>query len=131
RTGHRERLSHDSGQARIWGGVESGCGEGAPGSGGNVVGVRGTNLCSGTNAGFDVGREIASERETGARLGEGEAGSRARHLRARAAGGCPKTPLDSIQNWEQGHRPPEGPARVLRAVMAKNPVAVEEALGSR
>ena len=39
--------------------------------------------------------------------------------------------LDSIQNWEQGHRRPEGPARVLLAVIAKNPVAVEEALGSR
>jgi putative transcriptional regulator len=39
--------------------------------------------------------------------------------------------LDSIQNWEQGHRRPEGPARVLLAVIAKNPAAVEEALGSR
>jgi putative transcriptional regulator len=38
--------------------------------------------------------------------------------------------LDSIQNWEQGHRRPEGPARILLAVIAKNPHAVEEALGS-
>jgi putative transcriptional regulator len=38
--------------------------------------------------------------------------------------------LDSIQNWEQGHRQPEGPARVLLLVIAKNPKAVEEALGS-
>ena len=38
--------------------------------------------------------------------------------------------LDSIQNWEQGHRQPEGPARILLAVIAKNPKAVEEALGS-
>jgi transcriptional regulator with XRE-family HTH domain len=38
--------------------------------------------------------------------------------------------LDSIQNWEQGHRKPEGPARILLAVIAKNPKAVEEALGS-
>jgi putative transcriptional regulator len=36
--------------------------------------------------------------------------------------------LDSIQNWEQGHRRPEGPARVLLVVIAKNPKAVEEAL---
>ncbi len=36
--------------------------------------------------------------------------------------------LDSIQNWEQGHRQPEGPARILLAVIAKNPRAVEEAL---
>ena len=36
--------------------------------------------------------------------------------------------LDSIQNWEQGHRQPEGPARALLAVIAKNPKAVEEAL---
>jgi putative transcriptional regulator len=39
--------------------------------------------------------------------------------------------LDSIQNWEQGHRQPVGPARTLLAVIAKNPKAVEEALGSR
>ncbi|MGA2184124.1 MAG: helix-turn-helix domain-containing protein [Bryobacteraceae bacterium] len=38
--------------------------------------------------------------------------------------------LDSIQNWEQGHRQPEGPARTLLAVIARNPKAVEEALGS-
>ena len=38
--------------------------------------------------------------------------------------------LDSIQNWEQGHRQPEGPARILLAVIAKNPKAVEKALGS-
>ena len=38
--------------------------------------------------------------------------------------------LDSFQNWEQGHRRPEGPARALLAVIAKNPEAVEEALGS-
>ena len=38
--------------------------------------------------------------------------------------------LDSIQNWEQGHRQPEGPARILLAVIAKNPKAVEEAVHS-
>jgi putative transcriptional regulator len=38
--------------------------------------------------------------------------------------------LDSIQNWEQGHRRPEGPARTLLAVIAKNPKAVEEAIRS-
>jgi putative transcriptional regulator len=37
--------------------------------------------------------------------------------------------LDSIQNWEQGHRRPEGPARILLAVIANNPGAVEAALG--
>jgi putative transcriptional regulator len=36
--------------------------------------------------------------------------------------------LDSVQNWEQGHRRPAGPARILLAVIAKNPKAVEEAL---
>jgi putative transcriptional regulator len=36
--------------------------------------------------------------------------------------------LDSIQNWEQGHRQPEGPARTLLVVIAKNPKAVEQAL---
>ena len=38
--------------------------------------------------------------------------------------------LDSIQNWEQGHRQPEGPARTLLVVIAKNPKAVEAALRS-
>lgn len=36
--------------------------------------------------------------------------------------------LDSIQNWEQGHGRPEGPARRLLLVIAKNAKAVEEAL---
>ena len=36
--------------------------------------------------------------------------------------------LDSLQNWEQGCRQPEGPARILLAVIAKNPKAVEAAL---
>jgi putative transcriptional regulator len=36
--------------------------------------------------------------------------------------------LDSIQNWEQGHRRPEGPARTLLVVIAKNPKAGEDAL---
>jgi putative transcriptional regulator len=38
--------------------------------------------------------------------------------------------LDSIQNWEQGHRRPEGPARTLLVVIDRNPKAVEEALRS-
>ena len=38
--------------------------------------------------------------------------------------------LDSIQNWEQCHRKPEGLARILLVVIAKNPKAVEEAPGS-
>ena len=38
--------------------------------------------------------------------------------------------LDSVQNWEQGHRQPEGPARTLLSVIAKDPKAVEEALRS-
>ena len=38
--------------------------------------------------------------------------------------------LDSIQNWEQGHRRPEGPARILLVVIDRNPKAVEEALRS-
>jgi len=38
--------------------------------------------------------------------------------------------LDSIQNWEQGHRQPDGPARTLLVVIAKNPEAVEAALAS-
>ncbi len=36
--------------------------------------------------------------------------------------------LDSVQNWEQRHRSPEGPARVLLSVIARNPRAVEQAV---
>jgi putative transcriptional regulator len=34
----------------------------------------------------------------------------------------------TLQNWEQGRRRPEGPARALLRVAAKNPTAVAEAL---
>jgi len=36
----------------------------------------------------------------------------------------------TLQNWEQGRRRPEGPARALLRVAAKNPRAVAEALAS-
>jgi putative transcriptional regulator len=36
--------------------------------------------------------------------------------------------LDSIQNWEQGRRIPDGPARTLLAVIAHEPKAVQRAL---
>lgn len=36
--------------------------------------------------------------------------------------------VDSVQNWEQGRRIPEGPARTLLAVIAHEPKAVERAL---
>ena len=36
----------------------------------------------------------------------------------------------TLQNWEQGRRQPEGPARALLRVAASNPQAVLEALQS-
>ena len=36
--------------------------------------------------------------------------------------------VDTLQNWEQGRREPEGPARALLTVAAKNPQAVLSAL---
>ena len=36
----------------------------------------------------------------------------------------------TLQNWEQGRRRPEGPARALLRVAAKNPQAVARALAS-
>lgn len=36
--------------------------------------------------------------------------------------------LGTLRNWEQGVRKPEGPARVLLQVIAKEPEAVERAL---
>jgi putative transcriptional regulator len=39
-------------------------------------------------------------------------------------GFCPAT----LRNWEQGRTRPDGPARVLLAVIARHPEAVEDAL---
>ncbi len=36
----------------------------------------------------------------------------------------------TLQNWEQGRRSPEGPARALLKVAAENPKAVERALSA-
>ena len=36
--------------------------------------------------------------------------------------------VSTLRNWEQGRRVPEGPARALLMVAAKNPRAVAEAL---
>lgn len=35
----------------------------------------------------------------------------------------------TLRNWEQGRRRPEGPARVLLALLDKNPQVVQELLG--
>jgi putative transcriptional regulator len=39
-------------------------------------------------------------------------------------------PLGTIQNWERGHRRPEGAARALLKVIEKRPDAVLEALSA-
>ena len=39
--------------------------------------------------------------------------------------------LATLRNWEQGHRSPTGPARVLLALVERNPLIVEETLGGR
>lgn len=36
--------------------------------------------------------------------------------------------LATVQNWEQGHRAPEGPARVLLTIIDREPEIVERAL---
>ena len=38
--------------------------------------------------------------------------------------------VSTLQNWEQGRRTPEGPARALLKVVEENPEAVLEALAS-
>jgi putative transcriptional regulator len=40
-------------------------------------------------------------------------------------------PVATLRNWEQGHRKPQGPARVLLALLDRNPRIVEETLGRR
>lgn len=38
--------------------------------------------------------------------------------------------IATLQNWEQGRRKPEGPARALLKIAAENPNAVAQALGA-
>lgn len=38
--------------------------------------------------------------------------------------------VGTLQNWEQGRRKPEGPARALLKIAAENPDAVTQALGA-
>ena len=37
--------------------------------------------------------------------------------------------VSTLRNWEQGRRRPEGPARVLLALLDRNPRVVQELLG--
>jgi putative transcriptional regulator len=37
-------------------------------------------------------------------------------------------PVGTIRNWEQGRRAPQGPARILLALLDRNPWIVEETL---
>jgi putative transcriptional regulator len=39
--------------------------------------------------------------------------------------------MGTLRNWEQGRRSPEGPARVLLAMLARNPKIVEETLSGK
>jgi putative transcriptional regulator len=39
-------------------------------------------------------------------------------------------PVGTLRNWEQGRRSPQGPARVLLALLDRNPSIVEETIGS-
>lgn len=38
-------------------------------------------------------------------------------------------PVATLRNWEQGRRQPEGPARVLLAMIARDPAIVVKTLG--
>lgn len=39
--------------------------------------------------------------------------------------------VGTLRNWEQNRRQPEGPARVLLALLERNPRLVEETLGAQ
>ncbi|NJM30992.1 MAG: helix-turn-helix domain-containing protein [Rhizobiales bacterium] len=45
-----------------------------------------------------------------------------------AFAGCIGVSPATLRNWEQGRRRPEGPARVLLALLARNPAIVETML---
>ena len=38
-------------------------------------------------------------------------------------------PVATLRNWEQGRRAPDGPARVLLAMLERNPQIVRDTLG--
>jgi putative transcriptional regulator len=38
-------------------------------------------------------------------------------------------PVGTLRNWEQGRRSPQGPARILLALLERNPRIVEDTLG--
>jgi putative transcriptional regulator len=38
--------------------------------------------------------------------------------------------VGTLRNWEQGRRSPQGPARILLALLDRNPRIVEDTLGS-
>jgi len=38
-------------------------------------------------------------------------------------------PIATLRNWEQRHRKPQGPVRVLLALLDRNPHVVKETLG--
>lgn len=80
-------------------------------AGGENVPVRVTVVSVGRRASVDVG---ALRRK----LGLSQSGFAARF------GFAPAT----IRNWEQGRTQPDGPARILLAVIAHHPDAVEDAL---
>jgi len=37
----------------------------------------------------------------------------------------------TLQNWEQGRRKPEGPAKALLRIASRNPIAVRDALHAK
>src|SRR4051812_13180028 len=50
-------------------------------------------------------------------------------LSQEAFSACIGVSTGTLRNWEQGRRTPDGPARVLLAMLARNPRLVEETLG--
>jgi DNA-binding transcriptional regulator YiaG len=40
-------------------------------------------------------------------------------------------PVATLRNWEQGHRNPTGPARILLRLLERNPRIVEEMLDTK
>ncbi len=75
-------------------------------------------------------RETVAARETTVRVPQVDVRQLRRRLRlsqtqfAAKFGFAPA----SVRNWEQGRRQPEGPARVLLALIARYPEVVEEVL---
>ena len=76
------------------------------------------------------GRKVRGMRVTKVAIPDVKAIRRSLRMSQHRFAAAYRIPLPTLKNWEQGRRQPEGPARALLRVAARNPKAVAAALAS-